>query len=64
MNDNLNAEGCGVIWGNHSFVVTLHDGIAAAMSDPQAELRTVEGSLVEEPISVRRSLRVGAETVG
>ena len=50
-NDNLNAEGCGVIWGNHSFVVTLHDGIAAAMSDPQAELRTVEGSLVEEPTS-------------
>ena len=50
-NDNLNAEGCGVIWGNHSFAVTLHDGIAAAMDDATKELKTVEGSLVEEPIT-------------
>ena len=48
-NDNQNAQGCGVVWGNSSFVVTLHDGIASAMKDPQNELKTVEGSLVEAP---------------
>ena len=50
VNDKLNAEGCGVIWGNHSFVVPLGEGVAAAMGDPETELKTVEGSLIEEPI--------------
>jgi beta-glucosidase len=50
-NDKLNAEGCGVIWGNHSFAVTLRDGIAAAMKDATKELKTIEGSLIEAPIS-------------
>ena len=49
-NDTENSEGCGVIWGNHSFAVTLRDGIAAAMNDATKELKTVEGSLIEAPI--------------
>jgi len=46
--DQMNAEGCGVIWGNHSAVVTLAQGMAEAIDDP-SNLRTVHGSGVEIP---------------
>lgn len=47
--DQENAEGCGVIWGNHTYVVTLAAGISGAMEDPSL-LRTVQGSGYETPI--------------
>ena len=36
--------------GNH-YLVRLRDGIAAAMNDATKELKTVEGTLIEAPIS-------------
>ena len=35
--DTQNAEGCGVIWGNKSFVVSLAAGINEVMGDPTNE---------------------------
>jgi beta-glucosidase len=48
--DQANAQGVGVIWGNESFVVTLGSGIAQAMTSPSVDLRVVNGSGVEAAI--------------
>ena len=44
--DRLNAEGVGVIWGNVSGVVTLAEGVKAALTkeDAKANVRVVNGS--------------------
>ena len=49
--DRANAEGVGVIWGNESFAVTLAEGVAAALEDPGADLKVVNGSGVETVVS-------------
>ena len=48
--DKANAEGCGVVWGNRTFVTTLNEGVAAAMASPGTELRTAAGSGIEAPL--------------
>lgn len=48
IDDQDNEEGCGVVWGNRSHVVTLAQGIADAVDD-KASVRKVTGSGVEVP---------------
>ena len=47
VDDKQNEEGCGVVWGNSSFVTTLADGISNAMVHPSTEFTKVQANTAE-----------------
>ena len=62
IDDQGNEEGCGVIWGNASFVTTLADGISNAMKSPATEFKKVQANTVESVLDgtcVRACVRCG-----